>query len=46
MTAAVDGSQMIRMSITGNASQAAELGRELAALLLAAGAADLLGEHE
>ena len=46
MTAAVDGSQMIRMSITGNASQAAELDREHAALLLAAGAADLLGEHE
>ena len=46
MTAAVDGSQMIRMSITGNASQADELGRDLAALLLEAGAADLLGEHE
>lgn len=44
MTAAVDGSQVIRMSITGNASQADGLGRELATQLLAAGAANLLGE--
>lgn len=44
ITASIDGSQMIRMSITGAAGNAEELGRELAAKLLAAGAADLLGE--
>lgn len=44
LTASIDGRQMIRMSITGAAGNAEELGRELAAKLLAAGAADLLGE--
>jgi hydroxymethylbilane synthase len=41
---AVDGSQEIRMSDTGSVLQAAELGRQLAQGLLAAGAAGLLGE--
>ncbi len=44
VTASIDGSQLIRMSISGAAGNAEELGRELAAQLLAAGAADLLGE--
>lgn len=44
VAASVDGSKVIRMSITGAAGNAEGLGRELAAELLAAGAADLLGE--
>ncbi len=44
MAASVDGSQVIRMSITGAVGNAEELGRELASQLLAAGAAGLLGE--
>lgn len=38
------GSDAVRMSITGTAAAAAELGRELAASLLAAGAAALMTE--
>lgn len=45
LTAAVDGSQVLRMSITGSAQNAAELGRELAQKLLDAGAAGLLGAN-
>lgn len=44
MAAAVDGSQVIRMSIAGDIGDAEQLGRDLASQLLAAGAADLLGE--
>lgn len=44
LTAGADGTQVIRMSATGPASDACELGRQLAVDMLAAGAADLLGE--
>jgi len=44
LVASTDGSQVIRLSVTGPAGDADRLGRELAAEMLAAGAASLLGE--
>jgi hydroxymethylbilane synthase len=44
MVASLNGSQIIRMSITGDRSAAAELGEKLAQALLAAGAAAILDE--
>jgi len=44
LVASTDGSQVIRLSVTGPAGDADSLGRELATELLAAGAASLLGE--
>ncbi len=44
LVGSIDGSQVIRMSVTGRAGDADELGRTLASKLLAAGAASLLGE--
>lgn len=44
LVASTDGSQVIRLSVTGPAGDADRLGRELATELLAAGAASLLGE--
>ncbi|MGB2968531.1 MAG: hydroxymethylbilane synthase [Candidatus Nanopelagicales bacterium] len=44
LTAGADGTRVIRMSATGPASDAGELGRQLAVAMLAAGAAHLLGE--
>jgi hydroxymethylbilane synthase len=45
VVAAVDGSHAIRLSATGSLSAAEGLGRRLAADLLDAGAADLIGEN-
>ena len=44
LVAAIDGSRNIRMSISGSAHRADELGRELAEAMLSAGASELLGE--
>jgi hydroxymethylbilane synthase len=44
LVAAVDGTDAVRLSATGPTSEAAEVGRRLAAELLALGAADLMGE--
>ena len=44
IAAAVDGSQVVRKSVSGSASSAEQLGRQLADELLASGAAGLLGE--
>jgi hydroxymethylbilane synthase len=44
VVADLDGTRALRMSITGPASAAPQLGRRLADDLLAAGAADLMGE--
>jgi hydroxymethylbilane synthase len=44
VVAAVDGSHAVRLSVTGPLDQSAGLGRRLAADLLDAGAADLIGE--
>ncbi len=44
LVASIDGSQVIRLSVTGPTSDADSLGRELATKMLAAGAASLLGE--
>jgi hydroxymethylbilane synthase len=44
VVAAVDGSRAIRLSATGSLAQSEETGRRLAADLLDAGAADLIGE--
>jgi hydroxymethylbilane synthase len=41
---AVDGSRAVRLSITGPVAEADRLGRQLAADLLDAGAAELIGE--
>jgi hydroxymethylbilane synthase len=41
--AAVDGTDAVRLSATGPTSEAAEVGRRLAAELLDLGAADLMG---
>ncbi len=43
LVAAVDGTDAVRLSATGPTSQAAEVGRRLAAELLDLGAADLIG---
>jgi hydroxymethylbilane synthase len=43
MVGAPDGSRVVRDTISGDASHAAELGRELAGRLLARGAGDILG---
>lgn len=45
VVAAVDGSQAVRLSVTGPLADGERLGRRLAADLLDAGAADLIGEH-
>ncbi|HEX6468647.1 MAG TPA: hydroxymethylbilane synthase [Streptosporangiaceae bacterium] len=48
LTAAVvsaDGAHQVRLSASGDPARAAELGRDLAARLLADGAAELMGEH-
>ena len=42
---AVDGSRAVRLSVTGPLADSEGLGRRLAADLLDAGAADLIGEH-
>jgi hydroxymethylbilane synthase len=44
LVAAVDGTDAVRLSATGPTSEAAEVGRRLAAELLDLGAADLMGE--
>lgn len=44
LVASIDGSQVIRLSVSGPAGDADRVGRELASELLAAGAASLLGE--
>ena len=46
LVAAVDGTDAVRLSATGPTSEAAEVGRRLAAELLDLGAADLMGEPE
>ena len=46
LVAAVDGTDAVRLSATGPTSEAAEVGRRLAAELLDLGAADLMGERE
>jgi len=43
LVAAVDGTAAVRLSATGPISEAAEVGRRLAAELLDLGAADLMG---
>jgi hydroxymethylbilane synthase len=43
LVAAVDGTDAVRLSATGPTSEAAEVGRRLAAELLDLGAADLMG---
>ena len=43
LVAAVDGTDAVRLSATGRTSEAAEVGRRLAAELLDLGAADLMG---
>lgn len=45
LVAAVDGTDAVRLSATGPTSEAAEVGRRLAAELLDLGAADLMGER-
>ena len=45
VVAAVDGSHTLRMSTTGLLAEGAQLGRRLAAQMLNAGAADLIGEN-
>ena len=44
LVAAVDGTDAVRLSATGPTSEAAEVGRRLAAELLDLGAADLMGD--
>ncbi len=44
LVAALDGTDAVRLSATGPTSEAAEVGRRLAAELLDLGAADLMGE--
>ncbi len=46
LVAALDGTDAVRLSATGPMSEAAEVGRRLAAELLDLGAADLMGERE
>jgi len=43
--AAVDGSKLLRESVRGNSSQAESLGTQLAEVLLAQGAAEILGDR-
>ena len=45
LVAALDGSSSVRLSATGPTSDAAGVGRRLAAELLDLGAADLMGER-
>ena len=45
LAAAVDGSELVRLSATGPTSDAPEVGRRLAAELLDLGAADLMGDR-
>lgn len=45
LVAALDGSELVRLSATGATSDAAGVGRRLAAELLDLGAADLMGEQ-
>lgn len=45
LVATLDGSQVIRLSISGSANDAVELGQQLADQLLANGASGLLGEN-
>ena len=45
LVAALDGTDAVRLSATGPMSEAAEVGRRLAAELLDLGAADLMGER-
>jgi hydroxymethylbilane synthase len=45
VVSAVDGSASVRLSATGPLDEAVRIGRDLAAVLLAEGAADLMGER-
>lgn len=45
LVAAIDGTDAVRLSATGPTSEAAEVGRRLAAELLDLGAADLMGDN-
>ena len=45
VVSAVDGSAQVRLSATGPLGEASRIGRDLAAELLAEGAADLMGER-
>jgi hydroxymethylbilane synthase len=45
VVASIDGAQVVRLSSTGLLADGEQLGRHLAADLLDAGAADLIGEH-